>query len=176
VKSLSDPKSRRGLQGSLALVGASLAALLVVFPACDTDVEVDCSKGEACDDSFFLSVIPGGAGFELGSYHFDIIANDENFTTDCVVTGSVEATTCEPLQPTESPTEVPSFHAIRDDNDVIVSFDIGFASAPPSVQVRVLFGNVELANQTYTEYEEQRLDPICPVLCVTAEEELTVLP
>jgi hypothetical protein len=160
----------------LALVGASLTALLFVFSACETDVAVDCNKGKACDDSFFLSVIPGGQGFEVGTYHFDIIANDETFTTDCYITGSVEATTCDALQPTDSAVEIPSFHSVRGDDDVITSFEIGFASAPPSVEVRVLFGNEQLADETYTEYEEHRLAASCPVLCVTAEEELTVLP
>jgi hypothetical protein len=161
-----------------AAVVVTLAALAVFSPACETDVEVDCSKGKKCEDSFALSVIPGGAGFEVGTYHFAITAYDVTFTSDCFVTGSVEQTTCEPLQPADATVEIPSFHAVKDDDDVVTSFDIAFASAPPTVQVRVEFGDEQLADRTYTEadYEEVRLAKICPVLCVEADEELTVLP
>lgn len=156
----------------------ALAALAASVSACDTDVEVDCSKGKKCDDSFALSVIPGGAGFEVGTYHFAITAYDVTFTADCFVTGSAEQTTCEPLAPADASVEIPSFHAVKDDEDTITSFDIAFASAPPSVQVRVEFGDKELTNTTITdaEYEEVRLAKICPVLCVQYDDELTVLP
>jgi hypothetical protein len=165
------------LRSSAALL-AAITAFASFTPACDTDVEVDCSKGEPCDDSFALSVIPGGAGFEVGTYHFAITGYDVSFTADCFVTGSAEQTTCEPLQPADATVEIPSFHAIKDEDGVITSFDIAYASAPPSIQVRIEFGDEQLTDTTYTEadYEEVRLAKICPVLCVQAEEELTVLP
>jgi hypothetical protein len=167
---------------SSRLFGAATLAALVAFatisPSCDEELEVDCSKGKPCDDSFVLSIIPGGAGFEVGTYHFAVTAYDVTFTSDCFVTGSADQTTCEPLEPAEASVEIPSFHAVRDDDDVITSIDIAYVSAPPSVQVRVEFGDKELTDTTYTEadYEEVRIAKICPVLCVEADEELTVLP
>lgn len=167
---------KRTIQTAFAL--SALAAFAGLSPACDNDVEVDCSKGKKCDDSFALSVIPGGAGFEVGTYHFAITAYDTTFTSDCFVTGSAEQTTCEPLQPADGSVDPPSFHSVKDDDDTITSFDIAFASAPPSVQVRIEFGDKELTDSTFTDadYEEVRLAKICPVLCVQFDDELTVLP
>lgn len=162
---------------AIALLVA-LAAIATLSSACDNDIEVDCSKGEKCEDSFALSVIPGGAGFEVGTYHFAITAYDATFTADCFVTGSAAQTTCEPLQPADATVEIPSFHAVKDQDGVITSFDIAFASAPPTVEVRIEFGDEQLTDTTYTEadYEEVRVAKICPVLCLEADEELTVLP
>lgn len=165
---------RAAALSSLVVLGAFAA----LAPACEDDIEVDCSKGKKCDDSFALSIIPGAKGFEVGTYHFAITAYDVTFTSDCFVTGSADQTTCEPLEPADATVEIPSFHAVRGDDDVITSFDIAYASAPPTVQVRIEFGDEELTNTTFTEdaYEEIRYDKICPVLCVQADEELTVLP
>ena len=160
---------------------ASLASFVTLAPGCDNDVntsetEVDCSVGEACEDSFRLAVIPGGAGFEIGSYHLDIIAYGETFVTDCVITGSPDATQCEPLMPLQTETERPTFEMVKDANGVVEHFEIKFASAPESVQVRVLFSNESLADETFVDYEEVRIDESCPVLCKEFDQELTVLP
>jgi hypothetical protein len=156
----------------------ALAAFASLASSCEDDVEVDCSKGKACEDSFLLSIIPGAQGFEIGTYHFAITAYDVTFTTDCAVTGSVDQTACEPLQPAESDAEIPSFDVVRDANDVITSFNVGYVSAPPTVQVRVEFGDMQLTDTTYTDadYEEVRFSEVCPVLCVQGEAELTVIP
>jgi len=156
----------------------SLVSLLALAPGCDpeVDTEVDCSDGEPCEDSFRLAVIPGGAGFEIGSYHLDILAYGETFATDCVITGSPEQTACEPLAPLQTEAERPTFEMVKDANGVVERFEIKFASAPESVQIRVLFGNESLADETFREYEEIRIDDSCPVLCKQFDQELTVLP
>ncbi len=171
--------SHSSLRRLIALSSSlSLAAFLSLAPGCDpeVDTEVDCSDGEACEDSFRLAVIPGGAGFEIGSYHVDILAYGETFATDCVITGSPDATSCEPLMPLQTDAERPTFEMVKGETGVVERFEIAFASAPESVQVRVLFGNESLADETFREYEEVRIDESCPVLCKQFDQELTVLP
>jgi hypothetical protein len=163
--------SVRGAAASAILGIASLAAFA---PACGSDVE--CGEGEACNDRFDLTIIPGGRGFEIGTYHFDIITKDETFAVDCYITGSADATGCDPMVPLDSTAERPSFEIVRDDAGVVSEFAVGFDSAPKPVQVRVLFGNEVLADETYESYEPVRIDASCPTLCEVLDETVTVLP
>ncbi|NUP12794.1 MAG: hypothetical protein HOW73_42695 [Polyangiaceae bacterium] len=160
---------------SRTVAGVGVLAGLALFSA-GCPEEVDCEAAEPCDDSFALEIIPGGAGFEIGTYHFEMIANDTNFGVDCYITGSADATTCDPMTVGSEEVEKPAFNMVRDENGVVTNFTIGFASAPPSVQVRVTFGGELLADQTYTEYETVQIDPSCPVQCKVFEDTLTVLP
>ena len=69
----------------------------------------------------------------------------------------------------EASVEIPSFHAVRDDDDVITSIDIAYVSAPPSV--RCVSSSATRTHQHdlhEADYEEVRIAKICPVLCVEA--------
>jgi len=165
---------RASLRGAAASAILGIASLAAFAPACGSDVE--CGAGKACKDRFDLTIIPGGRGFEIGTYHFDIIAPGETFAVDCYITGSADATGCDPMVPLDSTSERPSFEIVRDDAGVVSEFAVGFDSAPKPVQVRVLFGNEVLADETYESYEPVRIDASCPTLCEVLDETVTVLP
>ena len=71
---------RARLRGVAVSAILGITALAALAPACGSDVE--CGEGKACSDRFDLTIIPGGRGFEIGTYHFDIITEAESFAVD----------------------------------------------------------------------------------------------
>ena len=164
---------------------AALAALVVglasaSLAACN-DVETTkpgcpASKKNAEPCASTLEIDMQGAGdksLPIGSYHFAFTYEGETFGTSCPLTGDLKAK-CDPYNPMPSDTSIP-LPTLKLDGSKVVAWQLVLPSAPESVDVKVLYQDDVAVEQTITpDYEEQRADPKCPVLCETSVTPVTL--